>query len=208
MLSLSKTSRNRPSRGRLRPAAIALILILAASAVVWAQRRPDFEGWHSQAAGMNQAIGIQRNEGRPMLVYFYADWCGFCRQFETELLTDDGVNDALKDLITVRINPENGPAERRLANMYGVSGYPALFVHSGESKTLSRIDRMKLDGGKPRLMTPDGVRRDRSISGDSLISRSRRLKRVECIRRSPHRVERVIVIWRYPFARDERRLFR
>ncbi|MEM6702901.1 MAG: thioredoxin family protein [Acidobacteriota bacterium] len=132
---------------------VALLLLL--SSVLLAQERPDFEGWHAQAPGMNQAIGIQRNEGRPMLVYFYADWCGFCRQFETELLTDDGVNDALKDLIVVRINPENGPAERRLANMYGVNGYPALFVHSGASKTLSRIDRMKLDQGKPRMMTPD-----------------------------------------------------
>ena len=113
---------------------------------------PDFSDWLSQAGGMNKAIGIQRNEGRPMLVYFYADWCNFCRQFERELLSDSSVSDYLKDLIVVRINPESGPAERRFANMYRVNGYPSLFVHSGASKTLSRIDRMKLVDGKPRMM--------------------------------------------------------
>ncbi len=90
-----------------------------------------------------------------MLVYFYADWCNYCRQFEKELLSDSGVHDYLKDLIVVRINPEAGQAERRFGDMYGVNGYPSLFVHSSESKTLSRIDRMKLDDGKPRMMSPE-----------------------------------------------------
>ncbi len=149
---LSSLSNRLPARRAL--CATAALLALAGAAA-FAQQRPDFDDWYSGALAFNTAIGVQANEGKPMLVYFYADWCNFCRQFENELLSDGRVADYLKDVIAVRMNPEVGDAERRFGAMYGVRGYPALFVHSGASKTLSRIDRMKVEDGKPRLMSPD-----------------------------------------------------
>ena len=116
----------------------------------------DPEVWLQGADGLFGAIEtLQKDDPAPMVVYFYTDWCGYCRQFERELLGTAPVKRYFQDVLAVRINPEKGPREREIADYYGVSGYPAFFVHSNRSKTLSRIERMRIEGGQPRIMTPD-----------------------------------------------------
>jgi thiol:disulfide interchange protein len=113
--------------------------------------------WLQGADGLYGALSSikEKDAVPPMVVYFYTDWCGYCRQFERELLGTGPVKKYFQDVLAVRINPESGAKERQIADYYGVSGYPAFFVHSNRSKTLSRIERMRLEGGQPRLMTPD-----------------------------------------------------
>ena len=72
-------------------------------------------------------------------------------RFRTE---GKGVGYSDLDLLAVRINPENGDREREIAEYYGITGYPGFFVHSGSSRTLSRVDRMLVEAGQPRLMVP------------------------------------------------------
>ncbi|HVR28410.1 MAG TPA: thioredoxin fold domain-containing protein [Thermoanaerobaculia bacterium] len=113
--------------------------------------------WLQGAEGLFGAIESLNGEraAAPMVVYFYTDWCGYCRQFERELLGTPEVKKHLEDVLAVRINPESGAPEREIAEYYGVAGYPAFFVHSGRSRTLSRVERMLVEQGRPRLMTPD-----------------------------------------------------
>lgn len=114
--------------------------------------------WLQGAEGLFGAIESLKKEPAapaPMVVYFYTDWCGYCRQFERELLGTAPVKKYLEDVLAVRINPEAGSRERQIADYYGVSGYPVFFVHSGRSKTLSQLQRMKVENGQPRLMTPE-----------------------------------------------------
>src|SRR5262245_59287577 len=117
----------------------------------------DPAGWLQGADGLYGALASikEKDSAPPMVVYFYTDWCGYCRQFERELLGTGPVKKYFEDVIAVRINPEQGAKERQIADYYGVSGFPAFFVHSNKSKTLSRIERMRVEAGKPRLMTPD-----------------------------------------------------
>jgi thiol:disulfide interchange protein len=117
----------------------------------------DPAAWLQGADGLYGALESikEKDSAPPLVVYFYTDWCGYCRQFERELLGTGPVKKYFQDVLAVRINPENGARERQIADYYGVSGFPAFFVHSNKSKTLSRIERMRVEGGKPRLMTPD-----------------------------------------------------
>lgn len=128
--------------------------------------RPDpslWEGWLQGASGMLNAIDRIGSEKKPMAVYFYTDWCPYCRQFENELLSAPEVQSYFRDLVCVRINPEAGPEEAEMARLYGVSGYPAFFVHSNQSKAFTRVNRMTLKDGRPTLMEGgefvDAVRR-------------------------------------------------
>lgn len=115
---------------------------------------PDFSGWLDGADGLAAAIPLGQEQRKPLLLYFYTDWCGYCRQFERELLTQTELRDYLASIVAVRINPESGPAEAAMAHRYGVRSFPSLFVHSGESKAVSRVDRVELVRGRPVLMAP------------------------------------------------------
>jgi thiol-disulfide isomerase/thioredoxin len=117
----------------------------------------DPQAWYQGADGLYDALVVLQEEKTPppLVVYFYTDWCGYCRQFERELLGTEPIKKYFKDMLIVRINPEKGKREREIADYYGVSGYPSFFVHSNRSKTLSRVDRMKVADGEPVLMSPD-----------------------------------------------------
>ena len=132
---------------------VLLLLTLAAAPASAAENvGPDFDGWYEGVAGLSEAIKVQAETGKPMFVYFYTDWCGYCRQFENVLLTENVVEDYFDSIIAVRVNAEGGAESSQISQMYGVGGYPALFMHSSRSRTVSRVTRMEQRDGRPRLL--------------------------------------------------------
>ncbi len=115
---------------------------------------PDFS-WYEGAEGMNRAVQEAREDGRPIAVYFYTDWCGYCRQLERDLLERAKVEDFMKYMTKVRINPEKSPNNRFIAQRYGVSGFPTFFVHTDGETGPTKVSRMIRDGGEYRLKTQD-----------------------------------------------------
>jgi thiol-disulfide isomerase/thioredoxin len=130
------------------------LLLSATRAVASDDPQPDFSSWLEDAPGMIEAARRFEQEPAPIFVYFYTDWCPYCRQLERELLSSELVADFLEGVVAVRINAEGGPAEQEIARRYGVRGYPALFMLSSESRTWSVVERMELEDGRPKLKEP------------------------------------------------------
>lgn len=84
--------------------------------------------WLNGAAGYARAIQLQRELKVPLIVYFYADWCPYCQRLDSEYLPAAPVQEYLRGVVKVRINPEHGPAEEEIASRYGVTGYPTFLV--------------------------------------------------------------------------------
>lgn len=112
------------------------------------------EEWLNGPQGLVEGIAAAETEGRVLMVYFYADWCGYCRQFEKELLGTPAFRAFVQQNVAVRIDPGKGESERRLASFYGVRGYPTFFVYGSRSKGLIPVDRHDFSGGKPELLSP------------------------------------------------------
>ncbi len=110
--------------------------------------------WFDNASGYRSAVEMAAARSKPIAVYFYTDWCGYCRQFESELLARARVEEFTKYLVKVRINPESGSEEREIAGRYGVRGYPAFFVHASADARPRKIRRQKVVGGERVLQTP------------------------------------------------------
>lgn len=84
--------------------------------------------WHSGVQGFAAARQEQQAARAPLAVYFYTDWCFYCKQFDEEFLTSSEVQSALTQVVKVRINPEDGTEEEAIAKQFGVRGYPAVFI--------------------------------------------------------------------------------
>jgi thiol-disulfide isomerase/thioredoxin len=84
--------------------------------------------WLRDAPGYARALELQRHMKVPLVVYFYADWCPYCRSLDTQYLPSAPAQLYLKGVIKVRINPEHGSPEREIASRYKVTGYPAFFI--------------------------------------------------------------------------------
>lgn len=96
---------------------------------------PSYGGWLTAAAGYDDAIRQQKESGSPILVYFFTDWCPYCKQFDSAIapLADS-------KLLRVRVNPEAGGMDRQLADQMGVSGYPAVFVIARAGASPRRVE--------------------------------------------------------------------
>ncbi len=84
------------------------------------------------ASGYARAIDQVQSGGKPMIVYFYTDWCPYCRKFEKNVLADASVEKKLESFVFVQINPDKGSLEEKIAQEYRVDGYPTV-VFTGAS---------------------------------------------------------------------------
>lgn len=67
---------------------------------------------------------VLKNE-KPVLVDFYADWCGPCRMLAPVL---DEIAQDHPEYVIVKVNVDESP---ELASQYGVMSIPALFAFDG-----------------------------------------------------------------------------
>jgi thiol:disulfide interchange protein len=134
-----------------------LALLLTVTLVPTAQALPKvIETWYEGALGYELAVEEARSSQKPMFVYFRADWCGYCKQFEETLLSSDTVQSYFgEEVIAVTINPEVGNDEARLAMAYQVEGFPAIFMHSADQTRVHPIQRTAMSGGRTRLQRPE-----------------------------------------------------
>ncbi|HET6862121.1 MAG TPA: thioredoxin fold domain-containing protein [Pyrinomonadaceae bacterium] len=131
---------------------ISLLLILITT-LPFAGRDTDPDRWLRDAPGYEQALKLQQESNEPLIVYFYTDWCPYCRSLDNQYLPSQPVRDYLRTVVKVRINPEHGRAERELAVRYGVTGYPSYFVIQKASAAPRQISPFRR--GAPNLTTAE-----------------------------------------------------
>ena len=95
--------------------------------------------WHWGNSGYKQASIISDEQQSPMLIYVYADWCRYCKEFQSTLLKNSEVKSTLKNFIKVKLNPDKNPEDKKLYQQWGGKGYPTLLLQSGSSNLPIRI---------------------------------------------------------------------
>ena len=113
----------------------ALMKLAIAIAGVWlgwyliAPKVKAYTGWYEGASGYEAAIAEHRSSGTPVMVYFHADWCGYCTLLEDDVLSTSAFQRRYDStLLKVRVNPEKSSAERSLATDNRVGGYPWIII--------------------------------------------------------------------------------
>lgn len=88
----------------------------------------DTYDWFEGATGYEEAFAIAKAGDRPFLLLFAVDWCGYCKRLKKDYLNLSPVEDLVGEHLRVEVNPEDGAAERKIADAYGVRGYPTFLV--------------------------------------------------------------------------------
>ena len=84
--------------------------------------------WEHGAAGHRQAQEAAERSGDPLVVYFHADWCPWCKKLNERYLRSGSVESALDGMEKVEMSPEKGGSEEALFERYGATGYPSVYV--------------------------------------------------------------------------------
>ncbi len=73
--------------------------------------------------------------GKPMIVWFYTDWCRFCQKFAPTFKKLTSKKEIKEKYAVAYVNAE-APENRALAIQYEIKGYPSVFLVNGIKKTL------------------------------------------------------------------------
>ncbi len=111
--------------------------------------------WLEDDPGHRRAIEMQNRFRVPLLIYFYADWNDDCNYLWDHLLSQSDFKNKTRNVIKLRINPEHGKPEGRLANQYKLRRYPTTIVIDEPHKIPRKIDLIFWSFGKLRTPTVD-----------------------------------------------------
>ncbi len=84
----------------------------------------------------NTALAMAKKTDKPVLIDFYADWCGWCKKMTNVTYADKNVADTAKSFVCLKINTDRNPA---LARDYHVSGLPTTVFLKPDGTTIANI---------------------------------------------------------------------
>ncbi len=84
-----------------------------------------------------QGIELNKKEGKKIFLYFYADWCTYCKKMEKETFNDDSVVLYLNEnFIPIKVNSDR---DIKTALDFGVKGLPSTWFIEGDGERISNL---------------------------------------------------------------------
>lgn len=94
---------------------------------------------YDKGQSMEKALAAEK----PMVIWFYTDWCGFCQRFAPtfgEVTKDKRVK---KNLAVAYVNAEK-PENAGLMQEYNVQGFPTVYLYNPKTGEKIQVDNGRL----------------------------------------------------------------
>jgi thiol-disulfide isomerase/thioredoxin len=98
------------------------------------------------------ALKKARTSHKPVIVDFWAQWCGWCHRLDKTTYVDPAVVKLSEGFVAVKVNTEGDPRETAVAIRYDVSSLPTIMVISPEGRPVARVNGFVGPGQFPRLL--------------------------------------------------------
>jgi protein disulfide-isomerase len=109
---------------------IFIMVLLMGGLLLWRNRSGGNDNipWRTD---FTAAASEAKQQGKPMVVYFTADWCGPCRQMKSKTWSDAAVASALESYVPVKIDVDKNS---EVALKYRVTSIPRVQIINADGQ--------------------------------------------------------------------------
>jgi thiol-disulfide isomerase/thioredoxin len=146
---------------------LALVLLLAAApgdspapplvAIQWEKK-------------FDEALKKARRAGKPLVVDFWAEWCGWCHRLDRTTYADPTVIRRAQEFVAVKVNSEGSRRELQVSAKYGVRSLPTILFLSPQGRQLFRVNGFQGPGQFPRTLDAARQVGDRVIAWETALA--------------------------------------
>ncbi len=147
---------------------LAVSLLLAGGARTPAAA-PSSVKWERN---FEEASRKARKAAKPVIVDFWADWCGWCERLDRTTYADPFVARKAQDFVAVKVNTEGSRRDVDVATRYEVNTLPTILFLSPEGRQLMRVNGYQGPGQFPRTLDDALAIARRVIALEETLSRS------------------------------------
>ncbi|HEY7509038.1 MAG TPA: thioredoxin family protein [Vicinamibacteria bacterium] len=99
-----------------------------------------------------EALKKARAAGKPVMVDFWADWCGWCHRLDQTTYVDPTVVKMAEDFVAVKVDTEDDPKGAAVAVRYDVSSLPTIAFLTPHGRPLMRLNGFQGPGQFPKTL--------------------------------------------------------
>lgn len=113
---------------------------------------PGAAGGIKWERNFDEALKKAKAGNKPILIDFWAEWCGWCHRLDKTTYVDPVVVARSEDFVAVKINTEAGKTEELVALRYDVQNLPTIAFLSPGGHLVLRLNGFQGPGQFPRTM--------------------------------------------------------
>ena len=115
--------------------AAAVLLICSLTLPAQAAEQTGAIDWTKYEAALLKA----KEQDKKSFIYFYTEWCSYCKKVEDVLFKDTDVVEYLNEnFVSTSVNVKGG-ASKSIAKDYGVSGFPTFWFLEEDNSKLNSL---------------------------------------------------------------------
>jgi thiol:disulfide interchange protein DsbD len=123
---------------KLTPVRISIFALLGVALFLGSCGQEDVEPTTELAwvATYDEALDLAREENKPVMIDFHAEWCSWCKTLDNKTYSHRDVIAASSDFISLKIDAD---VHRDITQRYRVTGLPTILFVDASGKEIHRV---------------------------------------------------------------------
>ena len=84
----------------------------------------------------DEAVRLAEDKGRPIMIDFHADWCGWCKRLDEDTYVDPGVLSKSSGFIGLKVDTD---VDGAIASRFGIRGLPTILFIDHKGAEIHRV---------------------------------------------------------------------